>query len=164
MSATSPDETSQAIRDAITLRDAMLRSEFDAGNYTKLIELQRVVFPAEDFSMFFGGTRPTLHISVGPGWWEPIHSLLVLIKDAVRDKPGVTFTITQLKEKFGHLRIYYVLDGAEDSLAYRINMLVGGCASTCNSRCEVCGEYGELDNRPWMKTLCPKHTQERKLR
>lgn len=89
--------------------------------------------------------KPTL--GVGEGWAGLVHRGLQACYD---DDPN--FTIHQIKEKFGGLRLYTsnpweVTQPFEDE-SYSI--------------CEWCGEPGELDRSQfWLLTLCDKHKTER---
>ena len=63
----------------------------------------------------------------------------------------------QVKEKFGGLRFYIV--GGDDY----IRGLIDFAEAMSYDICEVCGEKGHLRNdKPWIRTLCDKHAEERK--
>jgi hypothetical protein len=75
----------------------------------------------------------------------------------VRDGSIVDFTyprISQVKEKFGTLRIYadYVTD-------YQSGIItMAECLSAAT--CEVCGSPGALRDGNWIRTLCDHHHRE----
>ncbi len=61
------------------------------------------------------------------------------------------FSIEQVKEKFGTLRIYYT------SGDQYIEGVVSSIANLSSTTCEECGNVGKLRNVGWMKTLCDTH-------
>ncbi len=63
-------------------------------------------------------------------------------------------TLTQVKEKFGTLRIYWM---GEDE---HFEGYVDFAAVLSAHICEVCGKPGELRNRKgWVKTVCDEHAE-----
>lgn len=95
-------------------------------------------------------SSPTAHIcppdlswchSVGPGWHP-----LVLMLEKIAEMHG--FPITQVKEKFGTLRVYH--GGAE-----WFGKLVDECEYASTNICEDCGAPGVTKNvRGWVRTVC----------
>jgi hypothetical protein len=82
---------------------------------------------------------------VAPGW----HSLVNELFDLAEKE---NFTVAQVKEKYGTLRIY--VDGASEDVYKMIDDLERRSATMC----EICGEVGELVNRGnWVKTRCWTH-------
>lgn len=85
------------------------------------------------------------------GWYSLIEGSLYLISQYAES--GVTdVTITQVKEKFGQLRIY--LRGGNECIAFitAITELVSGCI------CERCGGPGEIVNAEgWLVARCNTH-------
>ena len=62
---------------------------------------------------------------------------------------------TQIKEKFGTLRMYY--DGGD-----AVTRAVTTFAEIMSSRtCEVCGNKGETITTGWHRTLCPEHNKKK---
>lgn len=62
---------------------------------------------------------------------------------------------TQIKEKFGTLRMYY--DGGDD-----VTRAVTTFAEIMSSRtCEVCGDKGETIRTGWHRTLCSEHNKKK---
>jgi hypothetical protein len=77
--------------------------------------------------------------------WKPIMRGLQMVKtdDVV---------LTQVKEKFGLLRIYY--DGGDEG--FRAAVRLAGAIS--GFTCEVCGKPGERWNEGGhIRTVCPEH-------
>lgn len=58
---------------------------------------------------------------------------------------------TQVKEKFGQLRIYF--DGGDEYTHGVIRMAEAMSAHTC----ELCGAPGETNGQGWVRTLCELH-------
>ena len=90
---------------------------------------------------------------VGRGWWpllDKLHAGLMQVD------PG--YSVVQVKEKFGTLRIY--LDG----ISRASQDLVFACETESGHVCEICGEPGVLLRDGWWHTLCDKHGEEKKAR
>lgn len=94
------------------------------------------------------------------GWLELFEKFLEEISPLVesyKDSEDIylQFTLSQVKEKFGGLRIYlsfYIPELEEITDRYeRLSFKV----------CEVCGKPGELSYDGWYTTLCNEHKKER---
>lgn len=125
------------------------------GNWrVELIEAHRDLF-----------TPPCNHVlaaqgapECGPGWHDLLGRLCGRIRTAIRK--GGTFKFSQIKEKYGTLRVYW--DGrlspeatiqVEEAIA-----LAEARSATC---CEVCGEPGRLHGDGWLTTRCATHAEGR---
>lgn len=86
----------------------------------------------------------------GPGWWP-------LIEPLVLEVQRVGGHITQIKEKFGTLRFYFVAPEAEYD---RIDDLVHEAEYASSMTCEECGAEATTHHQGWWKTLCVKHAEE----
>lgn len=64
--------------------------------------------------------------------------------------------ISQIKEKFGGLRVYYDTD--EDSVY--ISDYVDFAESMSTRTCEVCGAPGSVRGSRWLKAVCDHHHEE----
>lgn len=76
----------------------------------------------------------------------------------------IPFEISQIKEKFGSLRIYYhiTIDGTgiTEAMANRIAGAIHLTEELSTTVCEVCGDIGHpCSNKGWLKTLCPDCAQ-----
>jgi len=93
----------------------------------------------------------------GKGWSPLINKAVKLIQEEVSTWPDAQyFQITQIKEKFGGLRIY--LSGYNDVLESIIKEACDEAWKTC----ELCGEPGVLgEEGRWLQTLCEKCRKER---
>ena len=106
--------------------------------------------------LFGRGGYPT----VGDGWRELVETAIARIAAAVASVPGAKVTITQIKEKYGGLRIYFdgggLSDEAEASIEEAIELAEYRAACTC----EDCGSQGQLyDNHGWYITRCEAHAE-----
>jgi hypothetical protein len=97
------------------------------------------------------------------GWFEILSSLCFMIAQQERNIEGnnkyrvsknqepivyESFRFTQIKEKFGGLRVYYY-GGNEYTRG-----LIGMAESWSYHTCEKCGSKGSPDKRGWIMTLC----------
>lgn len=91
-------------------------------------------------------------VECGDGWYGLISSLCTIIQAHV-DHTGITQPVlTQIKEKFGELRVY-----CKKSDAY-IDGAICLAESMSSTLCEICGERAEIRNlNGWSKTLCQGH-------
>lgn len=85
-----------------------------------------------------------------PGWVAIFEDVCQKLA-AYNEVAEVKCNITQVKEKFGELRIY--IDNAND---YIYN-LVGNAGVLSVKTCAVCGAEGKLRPGSWIKSLCDKH-------
>lgn len=113
--------------------------------------------------------------AVGDGWFNLIDYCLLRIKEYPAPD---SFEITQIKEKFGGLRIYYrihdstffymmegeSLQDTNKKCAFRwaIDKYIAEAEADSYHVCEVCGKPATLDKSQfWIKTLCEEHKAER---
>lgn len=104
-------------------------------------------------------------IECGDGWLDILSSLCFLIAQHERNIEGrnkylqkegkepvayESFKFTQIKEKFGGLRIYY--NGGDEY----IRGLMGMAESWSYKTCEICGNKGQTTKHGWLKTICEK--------
>ncbi len=87
----------------------------------------------------------------GKGWYPLIRELLDKLQD-IADENDYDFEVTQVKEKYGLLRVYMSW-GTEE-----VFDLIDEYEKKSGTICEVCGEPGELkENKGWYSTSCDKH-------
>ena len=104
-------------------------------------------------------------IECGDGWNEILSSLCFMIAQHERNIEGNNkylisqnrepveyepFRFTQIKEKFGGLRIYYY--GGNEY----IRGLIGMAECWSYNTCEKCGEKGSKRGKGWITVLCDK--------
>lgn len=113
-------------------------------------------------------------IHVRDGWHQLLEEMFGCIKhheeqlkisDDYRKKVGMEplstdydpVEILQVKEKFGGMRCYF--RGGDQYTAGVIQM-----AEVMSFRiCDVCGNKGEVRDLSWMRTLCDKHHEEKRV-
>ncbi len=107
---------------------------------------------------------------VGAGWWELLEDAFKEITAALNAMPGATFSVAQIKEKFGGLRFYYDMsneslsDDQYSALRAVIGAAVGKAEERADRTCEICGEPGERRSTSWLMTLCDQHYEIAKKR
>ena len=103
----------------------------------------------------------------GSGWFDVIDILCHEIQHYVdwkskdlseEEKEDLQVVATQVKEKFGTLRFYY--GGGDDVIEGMVMM----AESLTHRTCEECGCPGERRGGGWIKTLCNKCDEERKIK
>lgn len=112
--------------------------------------------------------------SIGDGWFGIVYEMFEKVEEVLYkstseearkvssvidrlDGNGKTFTIDQMKEKFGELRIYYGISTATTSEWQRevVDKIVSNAEDKSLSICEECGNKGKIrKDRHWLKTLC----------
>jgi hypothetical protein len=86
----------------------------------------------------------------GSGWYGIIASACAEINNYLEKHPAKPeFKWTQIKEKFGGLRLYY--DGPD---AEFIRGVIRMAEATAYKTCEVCGNQGTVRKGHWIRTLC----------
>lgn len=69
--------------------------------------------------------------------------------------------ITQLKEKFGSLRVYFTNVDYEANSSKLIEQIISKYENISTDICEVCGNPGKLiNNHGWYKTVCEEHNKK----
>jgi hypothetical protein len=95
-----------------------------------------------------GYDRALAHASVGPGW-HPLLDCLFEHLDANREGSCRDVYVTQVKEKYGRLRVY--VSGGDEFL----DGYLWGLSAASGLLCESCGQRGRLrEDRPWIATRC----------
>lgn len=89
---------------------------------------------------------------IGDGWYKPLASAFDRLQE--RLEAGAFVRLTQVKEKYGTLRIYVSTnDDTCDEIADEAE-------DRSSKICELCGEPGCLVRRSgWYSTLCPTHSK-----
>jgi len=109
-------------------------------------------------------------IDVGDGWYDLIDSMCHQIQHHIdwrtgsgvfdgresENLPDIQVETTQVKEKFGGLRFYYV--GGDDFVEGIVRL---GEAMSYKI-CEICGNKGEVSKERWVTTRCKAHEGKRK--
>lgn len=88
------------------------------------------------------------------GWFPLIYTTLDKIQEVV-DKTGIDLEITEIKEKYGELRIY------TSSSTDEIDEIIQEATAKSIHICERCGREGELrEIHGWYKTMCEECLKE----
>lgn len=74
-------------------------------------------------------------------------------KNQLEPKEVPTFVATQVKEKFGTLRLYY--EGGDEYIKGVVSFAENSSAHTC----EECGMPGKPRHGGWVRTLCDNHAK-----
>jgi hypothetical protein len=96
---------------------------------------------------------------VGPGWLKILEKRLPDIDRIVKEKKLTDFRITQVKEKFGEIRIYsnWSIDEIDDVL-HEIE-------DECGKTCETCGSGSAIFRTDgWLRVSCQECEDKMKLR
>jgi len=106
----------------------------------------------ELFAKLHGG------IAVGDGWKDIMKTLCELMSEARHIRPADEITLvpsfTQIKEKFGMLRIYAMNVNLEQ------NAYISFAEEHSRHICEDCGKPGKIRGGNWIRTLCDEHSGE----
>lgn len=108
---------------------------------------------------------------VGPGWWKDLLAAFEQISEIMKSAPDYKFSVQQIKEKFGGIRLYYIIrridDDEEDwpvpedanrtALWKKTSEVIKRLEKSVSTTCEVCGAPGERRDNGWIMTLCDKH-------
>jgi len=89
--------------------------------------------------------REYAKMCVGHGWYGLVDELFDLAEKE-------NFQVTQVKEKYGSLRIY------ADFLNEEQDKILSDLERRSANMCEICGKAGEMISRGgWLKTRCKDH-------
>jgi predicted DNA-binding protein YlxM (UPF0122 family) len=86
-------------------------------------------------------------ICVGDGWYKIIDKMSKQLT-AYNDKHSLMTEATQVKEKFGTLRVYL---NQSNSI---IDKIVAEAEVASAKTCEICGKPGKLYTKGWCKVRC----------
>ncbi|WLA63747.1 hypothetical protein [Bradyrhizobium diazoefficiens] len=95
----------------------------------------------------------------GPGWRDLIDRCCVRIRAAV-EADGSTFKFTQIKEKYGSIRMYWTGRLSPEASA-RVEEAIDLAEARSACTCDVCGEPGVLRAGGWLTTRCDLHAEGR---
>jgi len=135
----------------------------------------------------FRGRKPRVFSHVPSGWFRLIDSLCTDIEAALGPQHCGDFSVVQIKEKFGSLRVYFRLGDHEDvqvavvssegarqatictdtsskleELRAQVRSLVNAAEAASTTTCETCGAKAERRAvKGWLTTLCEVHFAER---
>ncbi len=122
-------------------------TESDLIERHPLIFQDRYASP-ENSCMSFG-------IACGPGWFHILDVLFEKITTYCERERAPSPKATQIKEKFGSLRVYM------DVTTPYIDGLIWMSESITHSACEVCGAPAKMTgfDQGWLQVRCPEHSR-----
>lgn len=88
-------------------------------------------------------------IDCGPGWYNLLDNMCKELQYLTDEKGHPQIEFTQIKEKFGTLRVYTSGESDEQFEVIRDYEYLSGYT------CEECGEMGEIKGDYWIVTRCP---------
>ena len=96
----------------------------------------------------------------GKGWWPLIEKVAAAIDSFNAAHPETPVEVSQIKQKFGGLRIYHY-NAPED-----IRQLIDDAVAISWCTCEKCGSTTGIttNNEGYIQTLCPECRKEIKPR
>ena len=125
-----------------------MRKELDMDLVRKHREIFRDRYgDAHQTSMCWG-------FDCGDGWYHIIDEACGAIQRHVTQKNLPQVVATQVKEKYGTLRLY--VNHEDEYISGVIAMAEAMSAVTC----ETCGAPGTTRGTGWTRTLCEQHAQE----
>lgn len=107
----------------------------------------------------YGSNQNGFSFDCGDGWFDIIQTLFLDIEKVFETIPYChreTFTIWQLKEKFGQLRIYVRSGTTPQKEIEEINKLIMDAEIKSSTICEKCGKEtnGFEVKSHWIRTIC----------
>lgn len=119
----------------------------------------------------------------GDGWFKPLEKFAYKVKiiNQYASQFNFKFICSQLKEKFGELRVYYRIDGCLNELGVTKNKstdyieelfkdALHQAEKDCWNVCERCGQQGGIDGKNlittsgWISRICKKCAQNSQLK
>jgi hypothetical protein len=100
----------------------------------------------EKYPSFF---PPNFYFECGDGWYDILEDFFKMLKFN-----KLEVKMTQIKEKFGELRIY--TDGCKTPLeGNMVDQLIDEAERASRNTCELCGNQGSITNRKnWYRCRC----------
>jgi hypothetical protein len=106
--------------------------------------------------LFGGSGYPT----VDDGWRGIVETASARIAAAVDGYPAGSLTITQIKQKYGGLRIYTDSHGMPDDVLEKVEDVIDLAEARAECTCDQCGDEGNLhDDAGCLMTRCELHAQ-----
>jgi hypothetical protein len=109
------------------------------------------------FPRVFGRSMLSWGLEYAQGWDALVRLLCARLDEILDESEGAHFEIRQIKEKFGRLRLYYVLDGTAEEVAIAIRKAVDQAEAASARICERCGAPASdrrIDGSSWIAALC----------
>lgn len=120
-------------------------------------------------------------VAGNPGWLTMVEDLLANVRSTLKPELAERFKLTQIKEKFGTLRVYYqgqamfvdsLCPGGpasarienDDNRFGEIDALISEATGRSAETCIFCGDVGSIRTKGWWLTVCDLHEQLREER
>lgn len=119
-----------------------------------------------DFPKLFEdrGTWRKFYFETGDGWYALIYNACKELQEW-SDKNNIQITLLQIKEKFGPVRIYYMItnDNGLNVAQSEIDTIVEKAEELSTQTCEKCGnmENVKRTNFGWIKYFCAECATKR---
>lgn len=109
--------------------------------------------------LHIGGNLTRFGFECGDGWYSILDALLECITTHIEHSRSDGVFVTQVKEKYGSLRIYTT--SSDPVLEAYIDL----AESLSERTCDVCGRAGTqtVDSRNWIRTRCKQHDENTTL-
>ena len=88
------------------------------------------------------------------GWFPLLEEYFDTVAKLIVEHPGSTYSLQQVKEKFGGLRIY---SGASADILDAEYAACRHAEDRAERTCDVCGREGVLRGAGWYATRCDDH-------
>lgn len=114
------------------------------------------MYSIEDLKQEYTFIKDT-NFQINEGWIELIYKVCKQIQALINNyNEKFEIRITQIKQRFGTLRIRYTLNSdISKELKLIINSIIQKAENDSNNICEKCGEFGKLRNDSfWIHTYC----------
>lgn len=111
----------------------------------------------KEYPLCFNGKNKFL-FECGPGWEKILRKALNIIEQEIaKSEDPESMFVTQIKEKWGTLRIYmsYETD--------KISSVIERAEDKSEDTCEICGDPGELQAKGWYKVRCLKCRENERI-
>jgi hypothetical protein len=117
----------------------------------------------QDYPVVFRNMDTSVISSVPAGWYSIVDDLCTnltpLLEEALQANPESPdeplFSLLQIKEKFGGLRIYFMMNTKNDDLYIKVQKMIDIAEDASYETCQITGKPGVLcKNGRWFMTLC----------
>lgn len=106
----------------------------------------------EDYPSVFKNMEHTSHYDIPSGWYLLVDKLcsdLSVLLDEEHKKTKENpeeplFMLLQIKEKFGGLRVYFMMNTENDELYHEVQKLIDIAEDTSYTICEITGKPGQF--------------------
>jgi len=107
-------------------------------------------------------------IETGNGWYQLLDEAMSKIQYfcdlCSKDGREVQLVASQIKTKFGSLRFYTDIFGANEIEEKILNDFVDKAERKSYASCEVCGASARTDRSSfWIQTVCEEHKKEKSI-